>query len=447
MEMSLNRRLARGVGAMAAVTVLCLHQRPLAADPQVAGGDGDHAARTQANAMFGDGGTSDFYRADAAPGAPGALIRSENLTGVTLPDGAGAAIRILYGSTDGVDDAGPVAISGQILLPKGSAPPGGWPIVAWEHGTTGIADVCAPSWRGYLKRDRAYLTRWLEEGFAVVATDYQGLGTPGPHPYLLYRPEGYSALDAIRAALKARGDVLRNEVLLVGQSQGSGAALGAAWLAPRYAPDVHVIGVVATGLVVQFAAGAGSEHPPVPVSYDDPAEMDAAFAILRVDGTDQSLHPTVDPESVMTPAGRQLSRLARSACLGDLFRNAKSAGVSGKDLFTDGLRQLEAGEKEASTIPDARIAVPVFAGTGLADFEASLPGQYNAVAAMCDSGVNVVWREYHGLTHNGAVNGSLPDSMPFVANLLKGVAPAGNCATISVPGPVEPPTQGVPFND
>ena len=71
--------------------------------------------------------------------------------------------------------------------------------MAWAHGTTGIADVCAPSWRGNSERDKEYLDAWLKSGFAVVATDYQGLGTPGVHPYLLWRPEGYSVLDSVRA--------------------------------------------------------------------------------------------------------------------------------------------------------------------------------------------------------------------------------------------------------
>jgi hypothetical protein len=175
--------------------------------------------------------------------------------------------------------------------------------------------------------------------------------------------------------------------------------------------------------------------------------MDAAYATLRVDGTDESLHPATDAETVMTPAGKGLSKLARSACLGDLFKSAKAAGLSGRDLFTAALQQMEIGEKEASLIPDAHISIPIFAGTGLADFEASLPGQYNAVAAMCDAGSIVAWQEYHALTHSGTVNGSLVDSIPFVKNLLNGVSTPGNCQAISVPGPVEAPTPGIPFNN
>ena len=223
------------------------------------------------------------------------VIRTEEMAADRLPTSAARGIRILYSSTSGVGDPVPIFVSGQLLLPKPAAPAGGWPVVAWEHGTTGIAAVCAPSLRGWSSRDRAYSNHWLDEGFAVVATDYQGLGTPGPHPYLhvqtgrLQRPGRRPS-----GVASTFGDMLRNQIVLVGQSQGSGAALGAAWLAPRYSPELHIIGAVATGLVVEFATKAEYRPPPLPVSFDDPAEMDAAYAMLRVEGTDQSLHPEIN---------------------------------------------------------------------------------------------------------------------------------------------------------
>ncbi len=38
-----------------------------------------------------------------------------------------------------------VAVSGSVSVPKGKPPKRGWPVITWDHGTTGIADVCAPS--------------------------------------------------------------------------------------------------------------------------------------------------------------------------------------------------------------------------------------------------------------------------------------------------------------
>ena len=84
-----------------------------------------------------------------------------------------------------------VAVSGTVAIPKGKAPKGGWPIITWAHGTTGIADQCAPSRdsasspaHGYIAYAYPQLNGWLKAGYAVVRTDYEGLGTPGAHPYL-----------------------------------------------------------------------------------------------------------------------------------------------------------------------------------------------------------------------------------------------------------------------
>ena len=37
------------------------------------------------------------------------------------------------------------AVSGSVSVPEGKAPKRGWPVITWAHGTTGVADVCAPS--------------------------------------------------------------------------------------------------------------------------------------------------------------------------------------------------------------------------------------------------------------------------------------------------------------
>ena len=125
----------------------------------------------------------------------GALIRSQPMWGA--PDGA-AAYRILYRS-EGLNGE-PIAVSGVVIVPDGSPPPGGRPIVAWAHPTTGVARACAPSLARVLFRSIQGLRGMLAQGYAVAATDYPGLGTPGPHPYLVGVSEGRAVLDSVRAA-------------------------------------------------------------------------------------------------------------------------------------------------------------------------------------------------------------------------------------------------------
>ena len=125
---------------------------------------------------------SGFYTPpEALSGEPGTIIRSEPLA--PLANGA-AVTRVLYVST-GLGDE-PIAVSGIVVTPPGTPPAGGWTIVAWAHGTTGIVPRCAPS----LESDGGTgkipeLEQLIAEGHVVVATDYPGLGTPGIHPYLV----------------------------------------------------------------------------------------------------------------------------------------------------------------------------------------------------------------------------------------------------------------------
>jgi acetyl esterase/lipase len=171
----------------------------------------------------------------------GAPIWARELTGAGALKPAASNTLVLYRSTG--SDGKPNAVSGTITVPKGKAPKGGWPILTWAHGTTGIGDECAPSrsptdpYTAYVYPD---LAKWLKAGYAVVRTDYQGLGTQGVHGYLVGKDEGRSVLDIVRAARKVVGH-LSNKVIIGGHSQGGHAALWAAalansWRGSRRAP-------------------------------------------------------------------------------------------------------------------------------------------------------------------------------------------------------------------
>jgi pimeloyl-ACP methyl ester carboxylesterase len=179
-------------------------------------------------------------------GKHGGLIWARRQTGPNALGGAARNDLLLYRSTSA--GGATVAVSGSVAVPRGKAPKGGWPVIVYAHGTTGSADACAPT-RGYDDErlvSYAYplLRRWLKAGYAIVRTDYEGLGTPGVHPFLVGTSEGRSVLDAVRAA---RADVpkLGKRVVIAGHSQGAHAALFAAALAPKWAPDLQVRGTVA----------------------------------------------------------------------------------------------------------------------------------------------------------------------------------------------------------
>jgi hypothetical protein len=138
------------------------------------------------------GAETPFYAApDLAHGPPGSLVRSELIEGA--PDGA-TAYRVLYRSK-GLHDE-PIVVSGMVVVPPGPAPLGGQPVLAWAHPTSGVVPRCAPSLAFFRFQMIAGLREMLQRGY-LVATDYPGLGTAGPHPCLVGVSEARAVLDSV----------------------------------------------------------------------------------------------------------------------------------------------------------------------------------------------------------------------------------------------------------
>jgi hypothetical protein len=172
-----------------------------------------------------------FYRASVEDiaGAPGTLIHQEPMSGAPLD---AKSYRVLYRSTGLKGE--PIAVSGVVVVPRGPAPPEGRPIVAWAHPTTGIVPHCAPSLAHFFFQQVQGVRDMVERGWIVAATDYPGLGTPGPHPYLLGVSEGRAVLDSLRAAKILAGKEAGKRAALWGHSQGGQAVLFAGLLASTY---------------------------------------------------------------------------------------------------------------------------------------------------------------------------------------------------------------------
>ncbi len=197
-----------------------------------------------------------FYQASAeeVAGPPGTLIRSEPM--LFAPGGA-QAYRVLYRST-GLEGE-PIVVSGVIVVPPGPAPAGGRPIVAWAHPTTGVVPHCAPSLAIFVFQQMAGLRQLVEQGVVVAATDYPGLGTAGPHPYLVGDSEARAVIDSVRVARTMPGVGGGNSFAVWGHSQGGQASLYTGLIVKSYAPELNLVGVAAAAPATSLVALMGDD--------------------------------------------------------------------------------------------------------------------------------------------------------------------------------------------
>lgn len=197
------------------------------------------------------------------PGQPGDLIRTEPSRLVLEPSGQLGAImatgtRIMYRSKD--THGNPIAVTGTYFEPYNDWPGHGpRPLISYAPGTQGQGNQCAPSrmfnqgihysggWDIMFNYEELFVATMVARGFAIVMTDYEGLGTPSMHTYVGRVAEGQAVLDVARAAMRLPGTSLdpHGPVAFWGYSQGGGAVASAAELAPSYAPELHIVGTYA----------------------------------------------------------------------------------------------------------------------------------------------------------------------------------------------------------
>lgn len=187
--------------------------------------------------------------------APGALLEATPTGGA--PAGT-KAWRIRYETTD--VDGDPTQSTGVLIAPEGVAPLAGRDVVAWAHGTVGIDSACTP----IRTLDQIPgLAQMLARGWVVVASDYPGLGTRGPHAYLAGDATAAAVLDSVRAARAVAAAAAGQRFAVWGHSQGGHAALFSAQRARAYAPELQLQGVVAVSPPTDLAANMQHADPTV----------------------------------------------------------------------------------------------------------------------------------------------------------------------------------------
>lgn len=321
--------------------------------------------------------------------------------------------RIEYRSTDGVKGEGSRIDSAAVFIPKGPTPPGGWPIVAWTHGTTGVAYACAPSLNARTLRDSQYLNTWLSLGYAVVAPDYQGQGSSGLHHYLDSRAEAWSTLDSIRAAQK--DFPLRNEVVLVGQSQGAHAAFASAGYQPVYAPELDVKATVLTG--TPYFNEQSSAEKILSSSRTSTSELKGDPKIpyiFYIYLSEAAKNPSLKASDYFQDKALPLLAQADKLCIEPLTEEVMKQNLTAENTLKPALQQLLNNAKDAIQYPTLKIDGPVFIGIGENDINVPTAMQKQFAADVKAAGTQTDVHTYAGLDHSGTVNPSLRDSVPFV---------------------------------
>lgn len=345
------------------------------------------------------------------PGEPGELIWAEE---VDAPAGA-RAWRVLHHSESLAGDD--IAVSGVVVAPESDPPPGGRPVVTWAHGTRGLADPCAPSKREDLLDVVPALDDLLAAGYVVVATDYEGLGTPGLHPFLVGESEGRGVLDIARAASQVDDAGASDRVGVFGHSQGGHAALFAGQIAPEYAPDVDVVGVAAGAPVgdLPLLLGVASEVPEF-----------VGFIVMGGLGF-AAAYPEADPATVLTEEALDDAAVVEELCADEIleeFEQPVEQVVARSPLDVPPWPEL----LEVNTPGAVATEAPVFVFQGSEDALVPPFVTREWFERVCALGTSVELVEYEGADHGGVVDVARDDILGWLGARFDGAEATSTCA-------------------
>ena len=347
----------------------------------------------------------------------GTTIASVPLDPALSLTGAGPAYRVLYSTVNQHDQ--PAVSTGAVFLPPGPAPEGGFPVLAWAHGTVGLGDDCTPSALPRTLRDDEYLSHWLNEGYAVVASDYVGLGTPGLMSYLNSVTTAHGVVDSVIAA-HDMGLPLSRAWAIVGQSQGGGAAVSSARWATEFSAGTGLDyrGVVATGTPANIDKLVQQAGPDLVLPELGPiANAYTAYILAAL----REARPDLDIDGVLTPAGLDAAARAETVCAKAL--SDELAALTPAAFFTAPLHSIP-GRADALQAfmgtPSTGFDRPIFLGVGLLDRDVPPASTLTFYDQLVANNQDVTLRIYPEEDHSGTVLASLPDSTPFLRQVFAG---------------------------
>lgn len=380
------------------------------------------------------------------PGKPGELIKAEK---IQTNYANVQAWRVMYHSRDlrGND----VAVTGLFAAPTSAPPENGFPLLGIAHGTEGLARECAPSldpWalppfaQEFFSFPDTVVVPFVQAGYAVTATDYQGLGAAGNSAFLIGSIEAQNVLDSMRAIRSFDAIKLNEDNFVWGHSQGGHSAAFTAQLANEIAPELKLNGIVLAAPAAQLQTLVETVLAP-----DQPSFLTGVAAMVAASWSQTYDLPL---DVVLTPQGKTqvlplLQECSANAVLG--FALAKPSSL----YFADPTKTSPWSDTMRLNIAQGvKYAAPVFVAQGAADSVIAPQVTETFVQQLCAAGNAVEFRLYPNASHAQVVSASNADVVAWLnARANNEPAPSNCTAQVTMsPTPTPPPAlQSVIFSD
>jgi len=362
---------------------------------------------------------TDFYETPGSfstTGSPGDLIRSEDFDGYKLAPGV-KATRILYGSSN--SQGGLVVASGVVLVPAGVAPDEGWPVIAWAHGTSGVNRKCAPSLMAESFSDYQTPNSYTEMGYAVVATDYAGLGTDYPLDFLDRISNGWDLINSVNAARAALPE-LGEKWLAIGHSAGAHTMRGVAELEADI-NDPSYLGVISV-------SGLGDSRAPMVVL----SKM-SPFLALFISEPVIARYPDFNPSDILTAKGLEVLELANTICVGPGVGRPPGPPLKASEVLKENwdINPYINQYFKLDETKQEKYKGPVLVFNGENEPPLLLANDIEATKRMCQQGgLTVEFSLIAGANHITVLTASFKQQMAWVAERFAGTQAPSNCETL-----------------
>jgi len=267
------------------------------------------------------------------------------------------------------------------------------------------------------------INRMIADGFVVVATDYPGLGTKGPHPYMVGLSEGRAVLDSVRAVRQMRQAGAGDRYALWGYSQGGHAVLWAGQLAASYLPEVKLVGLAAAAPAAELAK----------LFTDDEDRLSGRIlSAMVVESWSKPQVYGVPISQLVTPSEIPPLDEVANDCIDEISGDFKDLGANRKlpsKFFEADPVKTEPWESLiVKNIPGTRpIGVPFYIAQGTGDTTVDPPTTVNFVARLCRNGTVVRFQEFPKLDHSQIPKASAGDAVDWIRDRFAGKRAPNTC--------------------